>query len=677
MDQSGNESPAIAEKPDHTFFSPAQEKSLPSRRSGIFLLATVFLAVFVCEALVMVAIRPFYHLQPWLIAVIDAFLLVVLVSPVLYRLLFLPLVRHIEERERAEWDLQQSEMRMRTVFRTSPDSISISRLENGAFVDVNEGFTALSGYSRGEVLGRSSLDIPLWVDARQREMMIDRLQKAGRATNFEARFQTRDAAVVDALISARIILLDEEPHILAITRDISALKRTERSLRASRNFLRISNRHRKMDALLREFVAEIRRLTGCVAVGMRIRDEKGGIPYEAYEGYSPQFYESENQCTLESTCCLCSDVIAEKAEPLRPFFSHGGSFRVDSASRFLAALSDDAAARLCGVCSRYGYESVALVPIRLRDDILGLIHVADPREGAMDDGAIEILEDAALQLGTAIERIIAMEALEASHHELERRVTERTQQLVEANEMLSAEIKERQMNEEKLLEQQKKMRALSSELLLTGEKERRRIATELHDRIGQTLAVSRIKLGQLKEDLVADVAASSALEEVRRYIEQTIEDTRSLTFELSPPVLYELGLVAAVKWLADILRTKHGLKVDVKDDGRDKPLAEDCRVIAFQAARELLLNVLKHAGAGSVNVSIESCDGVMRIDIQDDGIGFEYSKLDPTDSGFGLFSIRERLQGLNGRLEIDSESGIGTRASLFLPLTGGMEEGKD
>jgi PAS domain S-box-containing protein len=93
------------------------------------------------------------------------------------------MVQHINERERAERALGESEMRFRTIFRTSPDSISISRLEDGRLVDVNEGFTALNGYSREEVLGLSALDISLWNDAQEREEMLAKLQKDGRVDN--------------------------------------------------------------------------------------------------------------------------------------------------------------------------------------------------------------------------------------------------------------------------------------------------------------------------------------------------------------------------------------------------------------------------------------------------------------------------------------------------------------
>jgi signal transduction histidine kinase len=311
-----------------------------------------------------------------------------------------------------------------------------------------------------------------------------------------------------------------------------------------------------------------------------------------------------------------------------------------------------------------------LIPIRLADKMLGLIHLTDARTDMFSPEMIAILEGAAMQLGTGIERVRAEEALQKSHGELEQRVADRTARLVSANELLNNEIIERILSENKLLEQRKKLRSLSSELLLTEERERRRIATELHDRIGQTLAMAKIKLGELGEVLPAG-AAVDVLADIREFIEQTIQDTRSLTFELSPPILYELGLEAALAWLVNQTRKKHGLRIELKDDGRAKPLDISHRVILFQTTRELVFNIIKHARAQEATVSVRKDDDAVRIDIEDDGIGFNASELESCDTGsmgYGLFSVRERLDSLGARIEIHSEPGSGTRVAIVLPL---------
>ncbi len=227
------------------------------------------------------------------------------------------------------------------------------------------------------------------------------------------------------------------------------------------------------------------------------------------------------------------------------------------------------------------------------------------------------------------------------------------------------DITERKRAEKKLLEYQKKLKNLASALLLAEERERHRIATELHDSIAQTLAIAKIKLGSF----IADEPAAD-LVEVNELIDQAIQDTRSLIFEISPPILYDVGLEAAVEWLCEQVESQHGVKCLFIDNGQAKPVEDDVRVLLFQAARELLLNVVKHAAARSAKVSVSRQDRNMLITIEDDGIGFDPGPVNSRvngNGGFGLFSIRERLSHIGGRLEIESGDGRGTVATLIAP----------
>jgi len=229
---------------------------------------------------------------------------------------------------------------------------------------------------------------------------------------------------------------------------------------------------------------------------------------------------------------------------------------------------------------------------------------------------------------------------------------------------------EHRLADKKLLIYQEQLRSLSSELLLTEERERRRIATDLHDRIGQTLAITKIRLGGLRE-LAAPCGFAEELDTIRGLIEQTIQDTRSLTFEISPPVLYDLGLEAATEWLIEELQKKHDIRIVFECDHSSRITDSAFRVLLFRAMRELLFNMIKHSRAENAKVSICSDKHDIRIDIEDNGIGFNISEdtsLIKMNKGFGLFSIQERLSHLGGCLEIKSEPGRGTRASLIAPL---------
>ncbi|OGG43995.1 MAG: hypothetical protein A3F84_15430 [Candidatus Handelsmanbacteria bacterium RIFCSPLOWO2_12_FULL_64_10] len=232
------------------------------------------------------------------------------------------------------------------------------------------------------------------------------------------------------------------------------------------------------------------------------------------------------------------------------------------------------------------------------------------------------------------------------------------------------DITERKRVEAQILSYQGQLRSLASELGSVQEEERRRIATDLHDRIGQTLAVSKMMLGALLASASSAELAES-LDEVRRLVDQAVQDARSLTFELSPPILYELGLEATIEWLAEQVQERHGIRVEVEGDGERKLLEEDVRDLLFRAVQELLVNVVKHAQARRARVSSRREDGVIRIEVEDDGVGVDLSENGhgtDRNGGFGLFSIRERLAHVGGSLEIVSGPGQGMRAVLIAPL---------
>ena len=244
---------------------------------------------------------------------------------------------------------------------------------------------------------------------------------------------------------------------------------------------------------------------------------------------------------------------------------------------------------------------------------------------------------------------------------------------------IAKDITDRKKGEKKLLTYQGQLRSLASELLLAEERLRRRIAIDVHDHIGQNLAISKIKIQSLCES-VSSPKVVKDLNEVGDLITQTIESSRSLTFELSPPVLYELGFEAAVEWLVRHTKQQHGLSVNFKDDGNAKPLDDNVRVFLFQAVRELLVNVVKHAQAHRLKVSTQKVNGEIQVDVEDDGIGFEVSQIAFSNhkaSGFGLFSIRERLGHIGGGLKIESGSGSGTKVTLTAPLDQKSEKGDE
>ncbi len=236
---------------------------------------------------------------------------------------------------------------------------------------------------------------------------------------------------------------------------------------------------------------------------------------------------------------------------------------------------------------------------------------------------------------------------------------------------MSEDFTERKQAEQEIADYQKRLKDLASELSRTEVRERRSIATDLHDQVGQSLAVMRIQLAAAIGK-TTDPAIIKSLEDVSDSLRQAIQETRSIMYDISSPVINELGLSAAIsEWLEKHIGEKYSLRTQFSDDGEDKPLSEDTRSILFRNVRELLVNVVKHAAASQVSVEITRKGSNIQIIVEDDGQGMGKEMIaeqQKQSRGFGLFSIEERMQDLGGSLSVENIPGHGVRAVITAPL---------
>lgn len=247
------------------------------------------------------------------------------------------------------------------------------------------------------------------------------------------------------------------------------------------------------------------------------------------------------------------------------------------------------------------------------------------------------------------------------------------EQLRELNETLEHRVAERTAVAERRTRQ---LQAMSAELARTEERERRRLAEFLHDHLQQLLYAARLGVFRVRRyDMNEDV--DRGLKHIDELLNESISASRSLTSELSPPVLYDSGLAAALRWLARQMEEKHGLRVVLDASDEIDPIDESTRVFLFQAVRELLFNVVKHAQVDEAHVAVSNDRGHVRIRVVDGGAGFDPSQLDEHDvsiTGFGLLSLRERIEVIGGRLEIASAPGGGAAIELEVGPRGGTAD---
>jgi len=214
---------------------------------------------------------------------------------------------------------------------------------------------------------------------------------------------------------------------------------------------------------------------------------------------------------------------------------------------------------------------------------------------------------------------------------------------------------------------------MASDLTLAEQNAREQIAKTLHDGLQQLLVIVSLNLQQqAKRDTEGGVAPSEALAQAKQHLDEAITAARSLNFELFPPVLQHSGLPTAMTWLAHWTQSKYGLKVIVRADPQADSARKDVRTLIFESVRELLFNAVKHAKVDRVALDLTlDADDTLCITVTDQGIGFDPASLDDrskdSEVGWGLFSIRERVALLGGRLDIESAPGKGTRFRLIAP----------
>ncbi len=336
------------------------------------------------------------------------------------------------------------------------------------------------------------------------------------------------------------------------------LQRREQRLQFLNRILVAANRAGAVDEVLQGFVAEIAAYSLCGAVGIRILKEDGSIPYEASRGFSEDFYKRENALSVRRDRCMCVTIIKGEADPGLAIFSPGGSLYLNGTTSFLAGAAPEVKSQTRHVCNDYGYESVALVPLRVGGRILGLIHVADPRENQVPLWLVQDLEAAALRLAPALERLWAL----------------------------------------------KNIRTLTHELILLQERQRHSLSRELHDSLAQDLSALKIGLDTLPEDLPPEIreAFGPRLSGLSQQLGGILGAVRDLAYDLRPPLLDQLGLVRALESYCEDFTRRTGVEVDLLAAGiDDSRLAPDTRITLYRLVQEGLTNVRKHAGASRVD----------------------------------------------------------------------------
>ncbi len=543
-------------------------------------------------------------------------------------LMVLVLSANIVRRRRAGRVLRASEQKFKDLTEATSDWVwEVDK--NGVYTYISPRVKELLGYEVDEVMGRTPFDFMPAEEAGRKSKVFEQLRKNKEPIyNLENLNCHKDGHLV-VLETNGVPIFDEKGQLAGyrgIDRDITERKRIEqlniRRLEIEKTISAISSRfvgHLDIDKAINASLADMGKLSDASRAYVFVMLENGTVMDNTHEwcalGISPQINN-------------CRNLPADRFPWWMENLCKGKAIRIEDISKMPPEASAERKE-----FEREDIKSLLAFPLTIDSELAGFIGFDSVvKTGLWDEGDILLLQVSSQIISNALKRHRA---------------------------------------EQKLLDYQEQLKAMASKLSLTEERERRRIATELHDRISQSLVISKMTLEQLRKSEASEHIART-LDDVCSLLGQTIENSRLLTFDLSSPILNELGFETAVaEWLAEEIQHKHNIAIEFKDDGNPKPLEEDVRALLFRMVRELLINVVKHSQASKVKVSMGNIDSRIHICVEDNGVGFEPGKVasvGPKTGGFGLFSIRERLEQLGGRFEIKSAPGCGCRVTIAAPL---------
>jgi PAS domain S-box-containing protein len=664
----------------------------------------------------------------------------------------LELQKQIVQRVRAEEASRSASLYARGLLEASLDPL-VTISPEGKITDINRATELVTGLSREGLVGSDFSDY--FTEPQKAKEVYKKVLAEGMVKDYLLTIRHISGHTTEVVYNATLYKNEtgQVQGVFAAARDVTEHNRIENRARITNVLLELFAQKPTRKGYLDSVVKAVRDWSGCQCVGIRLSNSDGLIPYESHIGFNKEFLASESVLSLKTDTCACMRVITQKPEPQdAPIVTAKGSFCCDNTLEFFNSLPEQKKARYRGYCMRHGFASLAVIPIRYRDKVLGAIHLADKQENKTPAQTVEFIENMAMLIGEAVHRfdvevelrqseeryrqlvelspegigverddiivfintaaagllgaknsaeLIGKSILDFVHPDYRKRTHKQLEFLrrkqkalplrenkflcvdgttidVEvaatplvyenrpAAQIVFRDITERKLAQERVIADQKQLRLLTAELLLTEERERHEIATALHDSLGPILAFSKRELGTLQKSAPPQIAES--LKNISDNISEAVKQTRTLTFDLSPPTLYTLGFEIAIEELIERFCKERKMEYSFRNSDDPKPLTTPVKVLLYRSIREMLINIAKHAKAKLVKVALVRNNNDIQVIVEDDGKGFDSSVLTEKPKGLGLFSVRERLRHIGGKLEIESKRGKGTHITLTAPL---------
>jgi PAS domain S-box-containing protein len=563
-------------------------------------------------------------------------------------------IRYAMDRRQAQESLRQSEERVRRVLDNLYSFVGVLTPE-GVLVETNRAPLEASGIALEEVLGHRFDECYWWnYDPKVQQVIRDSIDKAarGKPSRFDinARMAEGRLMTVDFMIAPMRDDLGRITHLIPSGVDVTDRRRVEEALRRAHGEL--DNKVQVRTLELAAANQTLRMISECNEALVRATDEfalmkelcqiivnMGGYRL-AWVGYA----EDDPDKTVDPVAAAgleksyLDDLNVTWSDTERGRGPTGTAIRTGQPAVGRNFAIDPNLAPWREVALKHGFQSSIALPLAAGGRVFGALTLYAEAPEHFDTAQITLLRELADDLAFGIMALRAQVDRDSAREISDQRA--------------------------------KQLQALAMELTRAEHRERQRLARFLHDHLQQLLVGAKFNVTMLR----AKAKTKTALElfaQLSGTLDEAIRSARSLTAELSPPVLHEKGLAAGLEWLGRQMEEKHGLAVAIRAESQAEPATEQMRLFLYEAVRELLFNVVKHAGVRQAEVALARSGNHIHVTVADGGAGFDPNVPGPrttSSGGFGLFSIRERLEFMGGQMETFSALGQGSRFILMAPL---------
>jgi len=531
-----------------------------------------------------------------------------------------------KKRIEAEISLLASADEIRDLYNNAPCGYH-SLDKEGRIVSINDTELSWLGYQRDEVIGRKMGEFHTQESRKRFKQLFPKFLKTGFIREVEFELVRKDGTMLPILLNAMAIRDRDSNFVMSRSTvfDITDRKAEERKTEAANNVLKLFSATSALPGYLTALVGLLKSWCGCSSVGIRLVGEEGDIPFAAHSGFSREFLKHESCLTLGKDSCACTRVIDGKPRRVETgFMTRAGSFVCNDTSNLCAR-------NLRGfyrqTCIREGFSSLAIIPLRYRNKVMGAVHLADRQREAFQPVIIDFIESITPLVGEAVHRFSIEEELTASREEL---------------------------------------RAFSAHLQSAREEERTKIAREIHDELGQILTAAGMELALMKKRYKDQPPINKAVSSVIGMLDNAVGDIQRICEELRPRVLDHLGLPTAIKQDCAAFAKRTGIPCSPDLDSHLPGLDDESAVALFRIFQEALTNASRHSGATALSVSLTADGKNIILDVRDNGKGISRQELGRSTS-LGLIGMRERVREINGEVTIQGKTGKGTVVTVRIP----------